>query len=104
MGLDADIRAAPETPQWPDGSGPFVVLVDASSTLEADLIADWIVASAGSATDPIDVIALPPSRRQRRLSVADLAIGERLSEADDPLCIPVRVAWLANHRHQSNHQ
>ncbi len=98
MGLDVDIRTEPDTPQWPDGSGPFVVLVDASSTLEADLIADWIVASTGSLTDPIDIIALPPSRRQRRLSVADLAIGERLSGEDDPLCIPIRVAWLAKER------
>jgi glycerol-3-phosphate O-acyltransferase len=98
MGLDVDILTEPRTPLWPNGTGPFVVLLDASSTLEADLLADWVTESTESIGDPIDVFALPPSRRQRRFSSVDLAIGERLSQEDDPLCIPVRIAWLAKER------
>lgn len=98
MGLEVDIIAEPETPPWPEGSGPYVVLVDASSTIEADLLEEWVIESTTAISDPIDVFALPPSRRQRRFSSVDFAIGERLSEADDPLCIPVRVVWLAKKR------
>jgi glycerol-3-phosphate O-acyltransferase len=93
--LDVDTVVAHAAIEWPEESGPYVVLVDASSTLEAELIADWVVEASQTITDPIDVFALPPSRRQRRFSSVDFAIGERLSEEDDPLCIPVRVAWLA---------
>lgn len=86
------------TPDWPTQSGPYVVLVDASSALESEMISNWVSEASKGATDPIDVFRLPPSRRQRRFSSVDLAIGERLAAEDDPLCIPVRVVWLAEER------
>jgi len=90
-----EINTEPSPPLWPVETGPYVALVDASSKLEAELIAEWIVDSTELITDPIDVFHLPPSRRQRRFSSVDLAIGERLSREDDPLCVPIRVVWLA---------
>ncbi len=98
MGLEIDIRIEPATPAWPEGDGPFVALVDASSKLEAGLIAAWISDSTHRIVDPISIFSLPPSRRQRMFSSVDLAIGERLSEVDDPLCVPIRVVWLAKER------
>ena len=80
---------------WPPEAGPFVVLVDASSSLERDLIATWIRDATESVKDPIDILGLPPSRRQRPFGNVDPAIGERLTSEDDPLCIPIRVVWLA---------
>jgi glycerol-3-phosphate O-acyltransferase len=93
-----DSETEPAAARWPDESGPYIVLVDASSKLEADLISTWISNASGPHPDPLDVFRLPPSRRQRRFSAVDLAIGERLTEQDDPLCIPVRVVWLAEKR------
>jgi glycerol-3-phosphate O-acyltransferase len=92
---DIEIEAVQSMSSWPVETGPYIVLVDASSRLESELIATWIIESTEEATDPIDVFHLPPSRRQRRFSSVDLAIGERLSREDDPLCVPIRVAWLA---------
>jgi glycerol-3-phosphate O-acyltransferase len=83
---------------WPTESGPFVALVDASSSFEADLIASWIHDATGSVDDPIDIFRLPPSRRQRPFGSVDPAIGERLAGEDDPLCVPIRVVWLAEER------
>lgn len=98
MGSDTTVVPEPVVAQWPSDSGPFVVLVDASSTLEAEVITEWIRSSAGDTKDPIDIFRLPPSRRQRRFASVDPAIGERLAREDDPLCIPIRVAWLARER------
>jgi glycerol-3-phosphate O-acyltransferase len=98
VGSDADLAPEPTIAQWPIEAGPFVVLIDASSALEADLIASWVSDSTKSTSDPIDIFRLPPSRRQRRFTSVDPAIGERLAREDDPLCIPIRVAWLAKER------
>ena len=95
MDLDIDPAADVGVPEWPSETGPYVTLVDASSKLEAELIAAWIVESTESVADPIAVFQLPPSRRRRRFSSVDLAIGERLAREDDPLCVPIRVVWLA---------
>ena len=98
MGSDTTVVPESVVAQWPSESGPFVTLVDASSALEAEVVADWIRESTGATTDPIDIFRLPPSRRQRRFASVDPAIGERLAREDDPLCIPIRVAWLAKER------
>ncbi|MEN8041602.1 MAG: glycerol-3-phosphate 1-O-acyltransferase [Actinomycetota bacterium] len=93
-----DTRIEPDTARWPEDTGPFVVLVDASSALEADLITSWIAKATAAVPDPVEVFALPPSRRRRAFSSVDPAIGERLAEEDDPLCVPIRIVWLAEER------
>ena len=83
---------------WPAESGPFVVLVDASSNLEASIIDSWVQDHSRNCAEPIDLFRLPASRRRRPFTSVDTALGERLSAEDDPLCIPIRVAWLAEER------
>jgi len=85
-------------PAWPDESGPFVVLIDSSSSVESAIINDWVATRTKDCRDPISQFKLPASRRRRPFSSVDLAIGERLTAEDDPLCIPIRVAWLATER------
>ncbi len=87
-----------EHAHWPQDAGPFLVLVDASSRLESELISAWVTEAAASTDTPITVLALPPSRRRRPFSRVDVAIGKRLAQDDDPLCIPLRVVWLVNER------
>ena len=98
MTSEAATVVDPAVAHWPDEAGQYVVLVDASSKLEADLISVWVTEAADTHGDPLDVFRLPASRRQRRFSSVDLDIGERLAKQDDPLCIPVRVVWLAEER------
>ena len=83
-----------EEPTWPDRRGPYVLLMDASSSLEAKLIAEWFERIGADIGDPVDVFRLPPSRRRKPFASVDPAIDGRLSGEDDPLLVPVRVAWL----------
>lgn len=85
-------------PAWPVERGPYVVLVDASSRFEAQLINDWIERASSEVTDPIDVFRLPASRRRRTFASVDPSIDERLHDEDDPLLMPVRIAWLPERR------
>lgn len=85
-------------PAWPDEDGPFVLLVDASSKLESRLIAEWFERVSSDVHGPVDIFRLPPSRRRRPFATVDPAIDERLHDEDDPLLVPVRVAWLAPKR------
>lgn len=87
-----------ESASWPTESGPFVALVDASSSLETNLIGSWILRATEDLDEPIDIFKLPPSRRRRPFATVDPAIGERLAAEDDPLCVPIRVAWLVEKR------
>ncbi|GMQ99040.1 MAG: glycerol-3-phosphate 1-O-acyltransferase [Acidimicrobiia bacterium] len=75
-----------------------MVLIDSSSSVESAIINDWIATKTKDCPDPISQFKLPASRRRRPFSSVDLAIGERLTAEDDPLCIPIRVAWLAPER------
>jgi glycerol-3-phosphate O-acyltransferase len=88
---DGSLRA----PQWPSERGPFVALIDASSNLEAALISDYLDTVQRVTTDPLTRLRLPASRRHRRFANVNPAISERLQREDDPLCIPLRVVWLA---------
>jgi glycerol-3-phosphate O-acyltransferase len=82
-------------PEWPDHDGSIVALIDASSALEADLINDYLDRATVDSPNPVTRLHLPASRRHRRFTSVDLEIGERLSKEDDPLCVPLRVVWLA---------
>jgi glycerol-3-phosphate O-acyltransferase len=86
---------SPSPPKWPEHDGSVVALIDASSSLEADLINDYLDSAAADQSHPLTRLRLPASRRHRRFTSVDLEIGERLSKEDDPLCVPLRVVWLA---------
>jgi glycerol-3-phosphate O-acyltransferase len=89
----------PSEPDWPDAQGRRVVfLLDAASALEARLLREWMARNRpeGIAAADVETIPLPPSRgRQRRL---DPRIEARLAIDDDPLLVPLRVAWQPQQR------
>src|SRR4051812_35007974 len=70
----------PSSPQ-PATVDPVVVLVDATSDTERDLITGW-------ARD-----AYPQAEL---LDQADPGLALRLERGDDPLVVPARVTWLAS--------
>ncbi|MEZ5175988.1 MAG: 1-acyl-sn-glycerol-3-phosphate acyltransferase [Acidimicrobiia bacterium] len=85
----------PRAPMWPDEPGPYVVLIDASSDLEASMIHHYLDEIEPRVTEPMTRLRIPPSRRQHKFGSVDPAISERLHREDDPLCVPLRVVWLA---------
>jgi glycerol-3-phosphate O-acyltransferase len=87
-----------DSPAWPiDGGEPLVFLLDEHSGVERELLGGWITrhAPAGVRTD---VYSIPTSRRGNRTRI-DSRLGPRLAEDDDPLLVPLRVAWLPAERH-----
>lgn len=84
--------------RWPKERGPFVALIDASSRIEEKLINDWLDEICETCPDPVVRFRIPPSRRRRPFATVDPLLSERLAREDDPLCVPIRVAWLAPER------
>jgi glycerol-3-phosphate O-acyltransferase len=87
-----------DTDGWPSAPGPYVVLVDASSSAELTIIESWIDEASAGASGSIEYLRLPASRRRRPFASVDPRIDERLAEQDDPLLVPVRIVWLARER------
>jgi len=99
-GIVVDANASqPNEPTWPDAKGRQVVfLIDASSPLEARMLREWIARRRPATVSEQDVetIPVPPSRaRRRRL---DPRLEARLATDDDPLLVPLRVAWQPKQR------
>jgi glycerol-3-phosphate O-acyltransferase len=84
-------------PIWPiDEGDPVVFLLDAHSRVERELLEGWIQRHAPDDVR-IDSYYIPTSRRGQRTKI-DQRLGERLAEDDDPLLVPLRVAWLPEER------
>ncbi|GBE20705.1 glycerol-3-phosphate acyltransferase [bacterium BMS3Bbin01] len=82
---------------WPEGNGrPLVFLVDASSIVEQRLLHGWIERNRVPGVR-YEAVCIPPSRKPRRPCSDRDRLGELL--ADDPLFVPLRVAWLAPRHH-----
>jgi glycerol-3-phosphate O-acyltransferase len=95
--------ASGQEPGWPDAGGRRVAfLLDASSALERRRLQAWLRRTRPPGVGPGDVavIDLPPSRRprRRRRSRAVERLKPLLAAPDDPLLVPLRVAWLAPSR------
>ena len=87
---------APE-PDFPHTSAQRVVfLIDASSSLEANLLGEWIDRNAPADGPVVDRLRLPASRSGR--GKLDAGLEATLAIGDDPLLAPLRVAWLAKER------
>src|SRR5690606_23856693 len=73
---------------------PVVFLIDASSRLEERLLRTWIAENAPPSCPetPCEIIALPPSRRRGRRKL-DPRLEACLATDEDPLLVPLRVAW-----------
>ena len=85
----------PDEPPWPvAGDGPFIVLIDAESAIEREVIKNWIERHKPDGVR-VDAAHIPAGRMARRRRRTDPALESRLAQDDDPIMIPVRVAWLA---------
>ncbi len=86
----------PAEPDWPVNaarSGPVIVLVDASSSLEQELLAAWTERHAPLDTQ-VEVMRVAPSRRRRPRQRTDPRLEARVrSSEDDPFVLPIRVLW-----------
>jgi glycerol-3-phosphate O-acyltransferase len=89
------LAAVPEPSRpFPDPAGrPVCFLVDASSSVEERVIERWL-AEHRPVGVPSSVVRLPGSRR-RRAGDGATAIAGVLDRPDDPMLIPVRVAWMS---------
>jgi len=84
-----------EEPSWPiGGDGPFVLLIDADTTIEREVVKGWIERHRPDGVR-VDVAYIPAGRMIRRSKKPDPRLAARLSLDDDPVMIPLRVAWLA---------
>ena len=84
-------------PLWPiDEGGRVVFLLDAHSSVERDLLQGWIERHAIS-NARVDSYYIPTSRHGKRTKI-DPHLEERLAGDDDPLLVPLRVAWLPEER------
>ncbi|RPI20127.1 MAG: hypothetical protein EHM57_08620, partial [Actinobacteria bacterium] len=79
-------------PAWPEDEGPYVLLLDVSSTLEYETLRRWVEEHRPGG-QPAVIIPIPASRRITRQRL-DPRLGARLAENDDPLLVPLRVVWL----------
>jgi glycerol-3-phosphate O-acyltransferase len=78
-------------PDSADLSGGVIVLVDVSTDVERGLVSCWL--------DRVCLGADAP--RIERYEADDPRLGERLARGDDPLVVPVRVAWVPRERGES---
>ena len=91
---DPPVEDVPASPI--NGGDPVIFLLDAHSGVERQLLEGWI-----DRNQPPDVRAdnysIPTSRRGHRTK-ADPGLESRLAQDDDPLLVPLRVAWLPAER------
>jgi len=79
-----------------DAPRRIVFLLDASTPLERRILEAWIREHYAASGLVWHAVLLPPSRRPRRRRRAlDPRLEECLAAGDDPLFMPLRVAWFA---------
>ncbi|MGQ0848330.1 MAG: 1-acyl-sn-glycerol-3-phosphate acyltransferase [Actinomycetota bacterium] len=84
---------------WPADaprSGPVVVLLDASSRIEAEMLGAWVERHLPTAVEVV-TFRLAPSRRRKPVWT-DPGLERRLKAGDNPFVFPIRVAWSPHAR------
>ncbi len=88
----------PPAPAWPTvaDDAPVLFLLDASSALERRRLVQWIEETrpAGRAPEHDSWTQIPPSRRRRASTHPPAELEAALATQDDPLLVPLRIAWL----------
>jgi glycerol-3-phosphate O-acyltransferase len=88
-------RPLSDEPLWPADApteGPVVVVMDASSRLEAAILSGWANRQRPIGVS-LDLIRLAPSRRRKPGQHTDPRLESRLRRGDNPFVLPVRVVW-----------
>ncbi len=70
------------------------MLIDAESAIEREVVKNWIERHTPDGVR-VDTAYVPAGRMARRRRHTDPALESRLAQDDDPIMIPLRVAWLA---------
>jgi len=85
-----------DEPGWPVGAGPIVFLLEDSGDLERKVLEGWIQRHRPKdlAAGLVQMARLPQTRRRSRRRRYDGRIDAFLSYDDDPMFVPLRVAWL----------
>ncbi|MFV9671794.1 MAG: 1-acyl-sn-glycerol-3-phosphate acyltransferase, partial [Acidimicrobiia bacterium] len=87
-----------DEPAWPvDAEGPVLLLIDAETSIERELVKSWIGRNRPDDVR-VDTAYIPASRRVRRRRRSDPRLEARVSQDDDPVMIPLRIVWLASER------
>jgi len=87
-----------EEPAWPvDETRPVVFLIDASTNLERRLMEAWIDRNRPTVA-MAESVCIPASRRRRQGRRIDPGLEARMERGDDPVLVPLRIAWLAPRR------
>ncbi len=90
--------ALTDEPAWPvDAEGPVLLLIDAETSIERELIKGWIERNQ-PADVRVDIAYIPASRRVRRRRRNDPRLEARVAQDDDPILVPIRIVWLAKER------
>jgi glycerol-3-phosphate O-acyltransferase len=80
-------------PPWPAAAaGPAVVLLDAASRLEEQILRQW-VDDHRPPGQAVETFAIAASRRRRSGAATSPAVIRRLEAGDDPFVFAVRVVW-----------
>ena len=86
-----------DQPVWPiDQGDPVIFLLDAHSQIERELLEGWIQRHAPVEVG-VDSYQIPSSRHRKQTKI-DPRLEERLAKDDDPVLVPLRVAWLPEER------
>jgi glycerol-3-phosphate O-acyltransferase len=84
---------------WPDlpdpGDRPLIVVAETASAFEAQIIRAW--AKAQSVT-PAGILEVPSMRRRFGRRRVSRRAEARFLRGDDPLIVPVRIAWTVPER------
>lgn len=86
-------------PEWPvSGERSIVFLLDAASSLEEEILRNWIERARpeGIAKSSCEAVRIPSSRRPRGTKLGPLEPA--LATSSDPLLAPLRVLWLPKER------
>ncbi len=90
--------ALTDEPAWPvDAEGPVLLLIDAETSIERELIKGWIERNQ-PADARVDIAYIPASRRVRRRKRNDPRLEARVAQDDDPIIVPIRIVWLVKER------
>ncbi len=90
-----------DEPGWPEAAATeaVVFLTDASSRFERRLLHEWVARHRPAGATDVTVTSIPRTRRRRPGDwTLNPRLRARLARRDDPLLVPLRVAWLAPER------
>ena len=77
-------------------AAPVVFVVQTTSATETRLLEQWVAEHRPESRAPAEVVRLPASGDREGAFASELAA--RLARGDDPLLMPLRVAWLPKER------